>query len=287
MPNIKNIKTKIESASNMKQLCHNAETLDFEKLERTTEKISCYKSFMEDFLSIVWSANYNFSDTDISNNVKKLILVFSTDKGFCWNYNEKLFKKIYSEYKNEKNNVDVFCIWRKSFEFFAKKWFNVVWYLKLSDEFTQDDLSEIYEYFLLSISNKSYGDISVYLNSLKSKKCRTVNYNLYPVDKSSLHIFMDNLWINTKNIQIVDGLSLWNDYKKIWLEIQKQLLQYMLYGAALQNKKTELTSRISVLQEIKMSSDFIVKDLKLSFNRVCQSLLTKEITNIMQLKPTY
>ena len=70
-------------------------------------------------------------------------------------------------------------------------------------------------------------------------------------------------------------------------DMEKQLLQYMLYGAALQNKVAELKSRISAVQNIKNTSEFVVKDLKLSFNRLCQSLLTREVSNIMELKAVY
>ena len=49
MPNMKNIKTKLDSVSNMKQLFNSMELVDFEKLKKTEKKISNYKSFMEDF----------------------------------------------------------------------------------------------------------------------------------------------------------------------------------------------------------------------------------------------
>lgn len=285
MPNIKNIKTKLESASNIKQLFHSMEVADSDKLSRVDKQLSCYKSFMEDFLSIVWSVYVGLFNNKTTLNNKKLILVFSTDKWFCGDYNNKLFKNIYSEYRDCMWDVDIFCIWKKAFEFFAKKWFNIVWYLKLVDNFSQDDLSEVYDYFLSSISNNVYGDISVYLNCLKNRvNSRIANYNLYPVDQDSLSLFMGNLWINMSNVSASECVSLSWESAKFKIEMEKQLLQYMLYWAALQNKVAELKSRISVLQSMKNTSDFIVKDLRLSFNKICQSLLSREISNIMELK---
>lgn len=286
---MKNIKTKIDSVSNMKQLFRSMESVDSDKLRKVNKQFANYKSFMEDFLSIIWSVDVNFFNLkkDVLSN-KKLILVFSTDKWFCWNYNNKLFKNIYSEYSNIMWDVDVFCIGKKAFEFFAKKWFNIVWYLKLGDDFLQDDLSEVYDYFVSSISNNVYWDISVYLNFVKNRvNSSVVNYNLYPVDHDSLFLFMDNLWINMSNIVIAQWTSLSWESEKFKIEMEKQLLQYMLYWAALQNRMAELNSRISVLQNMKNTSDFIVKDLRLSFNRICQSLLSREVSNIMELKTVY
>ena len=49
MPNMKNIKTKLDSVSNMKQLFSSMEQSDTEKLKKTENQVSNYKSFMEDF----------------------------------------------------------------------------------------------------------------------------------------------------------------------------------------------------------------------------------------------
>lgn len=287
MPNMKNIKTKLDSVSTMKQLFNSMELSDAEKLKRMEKQVSNYKSFMEDFFGILWSTNLNiFWNGWCELNSKKLLLVFSTDKGFSWNYNNKLFKNICSEYCNDKDNVDIFCIWKKAFEFFAKKWFNIVWYLKLSDEICLEDLSEVYDYLLSSISNNVYWDVSIYLNLYKNKiSSKTLNYTVYPLEEDSLSTFVDNFWINI--VKFSEWVSLWNESNQFKVEMEKQLLQYMLYWAALQNKVAELKSRISAIQNIKNNSEFVVKDLKLSFNRLCQSLLTREVSNIMELKTTY
>lgn len=284
---MKNIKTKLDSVSTMKQLFNSMELSDAEKLKRMEKQVSNYKSFMEDFFGILWSTNLNiFWNCWCELNSKKLLLVFSTDKGFSWNYNNKLFKNICSEYCNDKANVDIFCIWKKAFEFFAKKWFNIVWYLKLSDEICLEDLSEVYDYLLSSISNNVYWDVSLYLNLYKNKiSSKTLNYTVYPLEEDSLSTFVDNFWINI--MKCSEWVSLWIESDQFKVEMEKQLLQYMLYWAALQNKVAELKSRISAIQNIKNNSEFVVKDLKLSFNRLCQSLLTREVSNIMELKTTY
>ena len=288
MPNMKNIKTKLDSVSTMKQLFNSMELSDAEKLKRTERQVSNYKSFMEDFFWILGSTNLDlFMNGDCILNEKKLILVFSTDKWFCGNYNNKLFKNIYNEYCDDKSNVDVFCVWKKSFEFFAKKWFNIVGYLKLSDEFGLGDLSEIYDFLLSSISNGIYWDVSVYLNLYKNKiSSKTVNYTVYPLEENSLDLFVNNFGINIAKFSS-EWVSLWVESDQFKLEMEKQLLQYMVYWAALQNKVAELKSRISAIQNMKNTSEFVVKDLKLSFNRLCQSLLTREVSNIMELKTVY
>ena len=290
MPNIKNIKTKLDSASNMKQLFNSMECSDSDRLKKLNKQISTYQTFMWDFFNIVWSVwSLFFGSTSIDSNKKKLFLVYSSNKWLCWSSNDKLFKKIVSSYWENKDNIDIYCIWKKAFEFFAKKWFNVVWYLKLSDTFVQEDLSDVYEYIVSSIANNIYWEIAVYSNFLKNKvSSKSINYNLYPVDQDSLYLFMDSIWLNKECLcsSFEDASLLWssNEMKK---EIERQLIQHILYWVALQNKLSELSTRVSLIQSMKNSTDFVVKDLRLSFNRVCQSLLTREISSIMELKSTY
>ena len=104
---------------------------------------------------------------------------------------------------------------------------------------------------------------------------------------SELNIILAKIILNMSNISIAQWTGLSWESEKFKIEMEKQLLQYMLYWAALQNRMAELNSRISVLQNMKNTSDFIVKDLRLSFNRICQSLLSREVSNIMELKTVY
>ena len=53
MPNMKNIKTKLDSVSTMKQLFNSMGLSDAEKLKRMEKQVSNYKSFMEDFFGIL------------------------------------------------------------------------------------------------------------------------------------------------------------------------------------------------------------------------------------------
>lgn len=289
MPNIKNIKTKIDSVSNMKQLFYSMESSGTDKIKKLNKQISSYQSFMWDFFSIIWSIWWWIFNVVRDDSKKKLCLLFSSNKWLCWNCNDKLFKKVFLEFWNKKDKVDIFCIWKKSFEYFVKKWFNVVWYIKLDDCFVQNDLSEVYDYVFSSISSDLYWEISVYSNFMRSKvSSKIMNYNVFPVEQSSLWLFMNSIWLdlwllfeNTQNVDV-----LW-DSEEMKMVVEKQLIQYMIYWVALQNKLAELSTRVSLIQNMKDSTDFIVKDLKLSFNKLYQSLLTREISNIMNLKTEY
>lgn len=113
MPNMKKIKTKIKSVSNMKQITKALEVVATVKLQKMKQQTENYRDFMTEFLKVM---NVVRTKLDVLNtnavdpDGKRLIIVMSSDKGLCGNLNSKLFKHIFQKYNDVKDNVDVFCV---------------------------------------------------------------------------------------------------------------------------------------------------------------------------------
>ena len=113
MPNMKKIKNKIKSVSNMRQITKALEIVATVKLQKVKQQTENYRDFMSEFLKIMnlIKTKLDFLSRDIVNSDgKRLIVVMSSDKGLCGNLNSKLFKHIFQKYNNAKSNVDVFCV---------------------------------------------------------------------------------------------------------------------------------------------------------------------------------
>ena len=120
---MKKIKTKIKSVSNMKQITKALEVVATVKLQKTKEQTENYREFMTDFLKIMNAVRTKIdimNTNEINPNGRRLIVVMSSEKGLCGNLNSRLFKNIFQKYNEHKDNVDIFCIGKKSFEFFAR-----------------------------------------------------------------------------------------------------------------------------------------------------------------------
>lgn len=289
---MKKIKTKIKSVSNMKQITKALEVVATVKLQKMKQQTENYRDFMIEFLKVM---NVVRTKLDILNtnavdpDGKRLIIVMSSDKGLCGNLNSKLFKHIFQKYNDVKDNVDVFCVWKKSFEFFARAWFNVVWHLNLQDDFWEGDLSEVYNYIINGISGNKYAKIKVYFNYFKNTITQVpLRFKVYPIDQDSFDGFVQDIWLDLDDV-ITDEL----DYKDLIVEpdmkffkqeMLRQFTQHMIYGAALQNKAGEFASRMLAMKNAKDNATDMIKDLKLSFNKVRQWLITQEVTEIMSAK---
>lgn len=294
MPNMKKIKTKIKSVSNMKQITKALEVVATVKLQKIKKQTENYRDFMSDFLKIMNVVRFklNVLNTNkIDPTGRRLIIVMSSDKGLCGNLNSKLFKHIFQKYNDIKDNVDVFCIWKKSFEFFARAWFNVVGNLNLQDNFNENDLSDVYNYILAGISENKYSKIKVYFNYFKNTITQVpLRFKVYPVDQDSFDSFVQDIWLNLDDvIDDSNGLEYKDlivepDMKLFKEEMLRQFTQHMVYGAALQNKAGEFASRMLAMKNAKDNASEMIKGLVLSFNKARQSLITQEVTEIMSAK---
>ncbi len=292
MANMKKIKNKIKSVSNMKQITKALEVVATVKLQKVKKQTENYRDFMLDFLKIMNVVRFklNILNTNKLNpDWRRLIIVMSSDKGLCWNLNSKLFKHIFQKYNDFKDNLDVFCIWKKSFEFFARAGFNVVWHLNLSDDLNENDLADVYNYIIAGISENKYSKIKVYFNYFKNTITQVpLRFKVFPVDQESFDSFVQDIGLDLSDV-LTDELEYKDlivepDLKFFKQEMLRQFTQHMIYWAALQNKAWEFASRMLAMKNAKDNASEMIKWLVLSFNKARQSLITQEVTEIMSAK---
>ncbi len=292
MPNMKQIKSKINSVSNIKKITKALEVVSTVKLQKIKEKTERYRDFMMDFLYIVYTVqnkiNIFKSMWDVDPNKKKLIIVMSSDRGLCGSLNNKVFRHIFEKYQNEKDKVCLFCVWKKAFEFFVRSGFDVVGYTKIWENLEESSLNDLYSFLTDALDNRSYSEIKMYFNFFKNTITQIpLRFKLFPLDKESFDTFVENLDIKMDQVKVDVGDKFMicepnNEIMKD--ELKKQLLQHMIYWAALQNKAWEYAARMMAMKNAKDNSEEIIDYLKLSFNKARQTVITQEVSEIMGAK---
>jgi len=289
---MKKIKSQIRSVSNINQITKALEVVATVKLQKVKSQAEQYREFMIEFLRIIQVINSKtniFNKEDRKQNNKDLIIVTWTDKGLCGSLNNRLFKKIYTEYENKKETTDVFCIWKKSLEFFTRSNFNVVGTVSLKDEFNEDDLHWLYDFLRNALSNREYDNVNIYFNFFKNAISQIpLSFKLFPLNQESFKNFTKELNIDMEELMSEDimkkDLTLEPSPYDLAKEMRKQLLQHMVYWAIIQNKTWEFAARMIAMKNAKDNSTSLIKDLKLSFNKARQWVITQEISEIVWAK---
>ncbi len=293
----KQIKGKIKSVSNIKKMTKALEIVSTIKLQKLKTKTEKYRDFLIEFLKIaqVIHSQVNLFQQEENQNKEKeakknLLIVVSTDKWLCGPVNSKLFKQLSLKYDWDFENTEIFCVGRKSKEFFERNNVNIVWNISIKDNFSEKDLEQLQTYLQSTIKNWEYQNIEICFNYFKNTISQVpVILNLYPFNKQEIEQFikqvwnidLDNyLWGNIKNKEITFEPSL-NVLRK---EFIQQFINHIVYWAVLQNKTWEFASRMIAMKNAKDNAWDIQKKLTLQFNKIRQWAITQEISEIVWAK---
>ena len=290
MANAKAIKAKIKSIWNIKKITSALEIVSTVKLQKVKERAENFKDYMTEFLYILdmvdlWKILWQKEDIKSENS---LIVVVSTEKWLCGSLNSKLFKKIYDETNEDKENIDVLCIWKKALEFFTRMWYNVIWTENLKDNFEEKDLNTIKWVISKSIDEKKYKDIKVYYNYFKNTMTQIPSWlQIFPLEKENFEEFakiieldISSITINEFNWDIIIEPSESDYYEFVY----KKFISDMIYGAVLENKAWEHASRMIAMKNAKDNSIDLQKTLTVKYNKQRQAAVTQEISEIVGAK---
>lgn len=291
MANARQIKAKIKSVKNLQKITRALEIVSTVKLQKTKKRTEHYREFMEEFLRVMRVAHQRIGlfDEIEDQNGRRLIVVVSSERGLAWSLNSKLFKHIFSKYSDWKEKTDIFCIGKKAVEFFSRNGFNIVGSLHLPDEFEEKDAAPLFTYLQDSLDNKIHAKIKVYFNYFKNTITQVpLRFKLYPLDNESFNTFAKDIDINLETYQ--DAIPAYQDFvyeptkKQLRNSLLKQLAEYIIYGAILQNKTGEFAARMLAMKNAKDNAKKTSDALTIKFNKARQGAITQEISEIVSAK---
>lgn len=290
MSNLRQIKTKIKSIENIKKITRALEIVSTIKLQKNKDHAQSLKDYLVDLLFVLNSINDKvnaFDEKQKVNSWKDLTIFVSTDRWLCGSLNSKLFRKVFDEFEDKKDDTDFFVVWTKAIESLQRNSFNVVWNIWLKDEFKDEDLLPLYEYINSSINQGSYENIYIYFNYFKSSLVQQpTRLKVFPLEKSSFDDFIEQTWIDTQlkdNIGSKD-LVVDTEVETLKQEINRQIRNYIINSVLVQNKTWEHASRMIAMKNANDSCGSMIRDLNLTANKIRQGAITQEISEIVGAK---
>lgn len=292
MSSTRQLRTQIKSLKSLQKILKALEIVSTIKLQKMKKKTEILRDFLIDFLNVLHSIqdSINLFDFDKKNRDprwRRLIIVVSTDKWLCWPITSKLTKHISTKYAERKEKVDIFVIWKKWLEFFVRDGRNIVWSLQLKDDFNEEELVPLYTYIKKSLEQKKYSKIKIYFNYFKTTMIQVpLRFKLFPLDKESFDAFLQDINIKLEKIHKpkINALSIEPSKKLLLEKLRQETVKYIVYSAVIQNKTWEHASRMLAMKNAKDNSWEIIKDISIKYNKVRQSKITQEISEIWNAK---
>jgi len=284
MPNLKEVRTRIESVNSTQQITSAMKLVAASKLRRAQASIlqlRPYAQKLQEFLQGL-SAGLDQADEAVysdTRNIKNVLLVVVTsNRGLCGAFNsnvikqaENLINTTYQEaYKNDK--LSLYCIGKKGAEYFSSHGFPVIKQdIEIFDKLNFENAVPVAESLMQDFAEKKYDRIDIIYNQFKN---------------AAVQILLTEQFLPILPPES-DGSSLQVDYifepnkEDIVRELVPKSLKIQFFKALLDSFASEHGARMTAMHMATDNATEMLKELKLSYNKARQSAITNEILEIV------
>ncbi len=294
MPNTREIKRRIKSVSNIRQITKAMQLVATSKMKRAQNLSVNADAYAYGALEIL--INLTKAGAEIVNhhfwkdngNNRNVLIFITTDRGFCGGLNVNLAGSVLKFVKD--NNVsDVITVGKKGRGLMKKMGLNIIAdFSNLEDHFSVKEISPIIYLAINEFNAGNYGRVFVafseFVNILVQKP--TVR-QILPVSLESFEsiietnpkakkLFFEKNQTGRDNPQYFFEPSLTVVFEKLI----PHLLEIEFYKALLDARAAEHSARMVAMKNATDKAGDLIDDLKLTYNEARQSLITKEIAEI-------
>lgn len=287
MANLRDIRNRIESVKNTRQITKAMKMVAAAKLRKAQNRIIATRPYATKMKEIVARLVRNASDEhellrkpEVVDNV--LLIVIGSDRGLCGAFNNNLFKVVeksieedYLKYKKE-GKLSLLCVGRKAIKHFGKRNYNIVAeYPNFFEEVKFPKASGIMRKVIKQFNAGDYDEVKLAYNEFKSVIARErIVESVLPIDPESLA--QEEEESDARKEYIYEP-----DVDKILKKLLPSHLNLQLWKAILESNAAEQGARMTAMDNATENANELQEDLELEYNRARQSAITTEISEII------
>lgn len=292
MPNLRDIRRRIKSVKNTRQITRAMQLVSSSKMKRAQDAAVAgrpYALLLADLLDTV-GEKLNLSGATIEHQffekreVKtRGILILSTDKGLCGPLNTNLFRKVVEEVKGDAKFI---AVGRKATQFITRSQRDLIADFTISDK---PSFSEIRPMLKLMVDAYISGDIDTievaYPSFVNVLVQVPVIQSLLPI--VDLREVLDELKKRVKGGD--DVLKARSDKREMTFEptpeellaqLPNLYVKIIIYQLLLETRAAEYSARMVAMKAATDNASTLVDDLTLDYNKARQAAITQEILEI-------
>ena len=285
MKGMREIRNRIKAVKSTGQITHAMQLVAASKMKKAQQSAEAGRAYATLLMDLTESVGPEIRkvmerSTKLSDSKKRLIIVFSTDKGLCGGLNTNIFKTI-SEIEGD---VEFISVGLRAARFIARSGKKLIANFKISDYVKFSESRKIAEFAIKTAKEGDFCSLEVmypiFVNTLRQE---TALVKIAPVD--DLEWFIQRL----KNSYKLDVLTDIKEDRHFTFEpsleeIAKDLPQFYIKQAihymAVDAKASEHSARMVAMKSASDNADTLVADLTLEYNKARQASITTEILEL-------
>lgn len=285
MPNLKDIRSRIDSTKNTQSITRAMKMVSAAKLRRAQNNIVNLRPYAHRLLSVI--SNIAVTQrvqhpllSPSPNPQKILVVVLTSDRGLCGGFNASINRFAYDFYKKNKDKysqMDFLLVGRKAADFFKNRNLKPKdTILNLAREISYSMAAKVADQLIEAYSDGEYDAIYMIYNEFKSAiQQEVVCETLLPVDLSSATLgaedseakFSKDLIFEPAPEQIID-------------ELLEKHFAVQVYRCMAESVAAEHGARMTAMENATKNAGEMIRNLTLTYNKLRQASITTELIEI-------
>ncbi len=286
MPNLKEVRTRIESVNSTKQITSAMKMVAASKLRKAQNAIITMRPYaaklhdlMKNLSAETSVAEGSFSRTTTESE-KVLVIPVTSNRGLCGAFNANVIrsagKLISEQYQQQQSNgnLSLYCIGKKGEEFFRSRKFALVGSANhLFDNLSFQEVVPVAESIMNDFVSGRYDKVVFIYNRFKNAGTQYLTVEQFlPVELPE----SDENKITSETDYIYEPGK-----QQILEELIPKTLKIQFYKVLLDSFASEHGARMVAMNKATDNASELLKELKLSYNKARQAAITKEILEIV------
>ncbi len=274
MANIRDIKRRIQSIKNTKQITNAMKMVATAKLRRSKERIFNARPYANQVAQILYNIKSHNQTLEmpvfdkVENPQKPLLIVVTSDRGLCGSFNHNIIKEsIKSVYQNK--NLDLICIGKKGYDYLKRRTDRIIQkYIGVFNQMNFDISKEIGEYIYDLFMNQGYDSIEIIYNEFVSViQQNIIHKKIFPIETSEENKNLIDYIYEPDEATVID-------------EVIRKYVKIELWRVMLESSAAEQGARMTAMDSATDNATELIGELTLHYNRARQASITKEIIEI-------
>jgi F-type H+-transporting ATPase subunit gamma len=271
------IRRRIRSTKNMQQLTKAMKMVSAAKLRRAQDRIFAARPYAAALREVLSSVATRVEDIthpllqahEAERNV--LLVVITADRGLCGAFNSNILRAAMNAIRDRGwESISVLPIGRKAMDFFKRRPFPVRHGAQLMQALSHEESHIVAQKLVDDFTSEKADAVYVIYNEYKSIISQVVRVErLLPIDRA---------W--DEQTTAVDYL-----YEpgpgQILSELLPKHIEYQLYRTLLESAAAEQGARMTAMEAATKNASDMINHLTLTYNRIRQAAITKEIIEIV------
>lgn len=285
MPNLKEVRNRIQSVNSTRQITSAMKMVSAAKLKRAQNAIVKLRPYSAKLTDIMNNLSGSLDEVggafaDVREPKRVLIVAINSNRGLCGGFNSNVVKAIRGLLKNDfadAEEVKILSIGKKAYDLYKKTDFHIAEghlageHFKVYDDLNYENVSLITDKVLKSFENKEFDRVVLVYNQFKNAATQLIQTEqLLPVEMTQ----------NEEKASDVDYIFE-PSKAEIITDLLPKALKNQVYKAVLDSNASEHGARMTAMHKATDNATDLLHELKLKYNKARQAAITTEILEIV------